>query len=72
MYTQEILELVCDITFKTLVREGKSLQTYIAKNCRKTVEEAVEVIQYLDAQQTICTKQKIEQNYQGVLQKILF
>lgn len=72
MHTQEVLELVCDPTFRTLVREGKSLQTYSTKNNLKTVEEAVALIQFLDAQRTVSTKQKIEHNYQGVLHKILF
>ena len=72
MNSREAKELVCDISFKKLVREGKSVQGYITKNNKNIVQEAIEVIQFLDAQQTICTSDLIEHNYNGVLEKILF
>lgn len=72
MNSQEVLELVCDISFRTLVREGKSLQTYITQNNKKVVQEAAELIQFLDTKKAVCTTNKIEQSYQGVLNKILF
>lgn len=72
MESQEVLDLVCNITFRTLVREGESLQAYTNQNNKKIVQEAVDLIQYLDAQKVTFTSSTIENNYQGVLNKILF
>ncbi|MFK7947213.1 MAG: hypothetical protein AB8G11_06480 [Saprospiraceae bacterium] len=72
MNRKEVMELVCDISFRTLVREGKSLQTYINNNNIKIIEEAVELIQFLDVQQTVCTPKRMKHNYNQVLHKIFF
>ena len=72
MNSPEVIKLICDTTFRTLVREGKSLQAYIVANDSNMIQDAVELIQYLDAQQDVYTSSKIEHNYNNVLRKILF
>lgn len=72
MNRTEVMELVCNITFRALVREGKSLESYITLNNANVIEEAIELIQFLDMQQTTFDSNVVEQNYNSVLDKILF
>lgn len=72
MDKDEVLKLVCDSTFRTLVREDKSIQRYFEENNKQTIEKAKRLVRFLDKQQTTFSQKAVQQKYNAVLHKILF
>lgn len=75
MNEQQILRLICDIRLRTLIREGEDISLFndaATTNDAQSIQQAKEIIQFLDAQQIKHTAEEIQHNYQSVLHKILF
>ena len=74
MNEQQLFQLICDARLRDLLQEEDSdlLNEITATNDPQTVQHAVEIIQFLDAQQIKFSAEEIQQRYQNLLHKILF
>lgn len=75
MNEQQILRLICDNRLRTLIREGEDTRLFndaAVTNDAQTIQQAREIIQFLDAQQIKHTAEEIQDSYQNLLHKILF
>jgi hypothetical protein len=75
MNEQHILALICDARLKSLVQEGREIdifEAYSPQHDFNTIEDAIDIVKYLETQQIHFSKEEIEHNYQSLLHKILF